>query len=104
VSTISIADAERPLAIADPGWIERAFEAHAKSGQPPCVRVLIRAAEVEMTLQTLNCPTASAAAGRPPSRQESEISRLWNMEGLSSTRFTAGQVAAFVERVRQYLR
>ena len=105
MSTISIAGAERPLAIADPGWIERAFAAYAKSGQPPCVRVLIRAADVEMTLQTPNCAaTAAVAAGRPPSRQESEISRLWNMEGLSGTRFTAGQVAAFVERVRQFLR
>lgn len=104
MSTISIADAERPLAIADPGWIERAFDAHGKSGQPPCVRVRIRAADVEMTLQTPNCAAAAAAAGRTPSRQESEISRLWNMEGLSSTRFTADQVAAFVERVRQFLR
>jgi hypothetical protein len=103
MSTISIAGAERPLAIADPGWIERAFDAHA-SGQPPCVRVLIRAADVEMTLQTLNCAAAVGGAGRPPSRPESEISRLWNMEGLSSTRFTAGQVTAFVERVRQLLR
>lgn len=104
MSTISIADAERPLAIADPGWIGRAFDAHARSGQPPCVRVLIRAADVQMTLQTPNCAAADGGAGRPPSRQESEISRLWNMEGLSSSRFTAGQVAAFVERVRQFLR
>src|SRR5579862_4950495 len=106
LSTISIGSAERPLAIADAGWISRAFEtqANAQGGAPPCVRVLIRTTAVDLTLRTPNCAAAEAGGGRPPSREESEIARLWHLEGLSSTRYTAAQVVGFVERVRQLLR
>jgi len=104
MSTISIGGAERPLAVADAGWIGAAFEAHAHAGEPPCVRVMIRAGNVDMSLQTPNCAARSGGGGRPPSRAEAEISRLWNMEGLSSTRFTAAQIAAFVECVGHLLR
>jgi hypothetical protein len=104
MSTISIGGAERPLAVADAGWIAAAFEAHAHVSEPPCVRVMIRAGNVDMNLQTPNCAAGTGGGGRPPSREEAEISRLWNMEGLSSTRFTATQVAAFVECVGHLLR
>jgi hypothetical protein len=104
MSTISIGGAERPLAVADAGWIGDAFDAHAHAGAPPCVRVMIRAGNVDLKLQTPNCAAAAGGGGRPPSREEAEISRLWNMEGLSSTRFTAAQVAAFVECVGHLLR
>jgi hypothetical protein len=104
MSTISIGGAERPLAVADAGWIAAAFETHAHAGQPPCVRVTIRDGNVDMNLQTPNCAARTGGGGRPPSREESEVSRLWNMEGLSSTRFTAAQVAAFVECVGHLLR
>ena len=103
MSTISIGGAERPLAVADAGWIGRAFDAHERSGKLPCVRVMIRGGNVDLTLQTVNCAAGTAPGGRPPSSAEAEISRLWNMEGLSSTRFAADQVAAFVERVRNLL-
>jgi hypothetical protein len=104
VSIITIGGTERPLAVADRGWIGQAFDTQALSGRAPCVRVLIQASGVDMTLQTLTCAAGAAGGGRPPSREESEISRLWNMEGLSSMRYTADQVAAFVERVAQLLR
>jgi hypothetical protein len=104
MSTISIGGAERPLAVADAGWIGRAFDAHKQAGELPCVRVMIRGGNVDLTLQTLNCAAATGRGGRPPSGDEAEISRLWNMEGLSSMRFAADQVAAFVERVRHLLR
>jgi len=104
MSTISIGGAERPLAIADAGWIGRAFDAHKHSGELPCVRVMIRGGNVDLTLQTLNCAAAAGPGGRPPSSDEAEISRLWNMEGLSSTRFAAEQVASFDERERHQLR
>ena len=104
MSTISIGEAERPLAVADAGWIGAAFEAHAHAGKPPCVRVTIRAGNVDLKLQTPSCAAGIGAGGRPPSREEAEISRLWNMEGLSSTRFTAAQVAAFVECLGHLLR
>jgi hypothetical protein len=104
MSTISIGGAERPLAVADAGWIVAAFETHAHAGELPCVRVTIRAGNVDMNLRTANCAAASGGGGRPPSREEAEISRLWNMEGLSGTRFSAAQVAAFVECVGHLLR
>ena len=104
MSTISIGEAERPLVVADAGWIAAAFEAQAHAGEPPCVRVMIRAGNVDLKLQTPNCAAAAGGRGRPPSREEAEISRLWNMEGLSSTRFTAAQVAAFVEYLGHLLR
>jgi hypothetical protein len=104
MSTISIGGAERSLAVADAGWIGRAFDAHKQAGELPCVRVMIRGGNVDLTLQTLNCAAATGRGGRPPSSDEAEISRLWNMEGLSSMRFAADQVAAFVERVRHLLR
>ena len=104
MSTISIGGAARPLAVADARWIGRTFDAHAHVGELPCVRVMIRAGNVDMKLQTPNCAAGSGGGGRPPSREESEISRVWNMEGLSSTRFTAAQVAAFVECLGHLLR
>jgi hypothetical protein len=104
MSTLSIGEAERPLAVADAGWIARAFDAHAHAGELPCVRVKIRAGNVDMILQTPNCAAGTGGGGRPPSRDEAEISRLWNLQGLSSTRFTAAQVAAFVECVGHLLR
>jgi hypothetical protein len=103
MSTISIGEAERPLAIADVGWIGRAFEAHEHAGELPCVRVMIRGGNVDLTLQTPNCVARTGGGGRPPSHEEAEISRLWNMQGLSSTRFTAAQVADFVDRVKHVL-
>ena len=103
MSTISIGGAERPLAIADVGWIGRAFEAHEHTGELPCVRVRIRGGNVDLTLQTPNCEARTGGGGRPPSHEEAEISRLWNMQGLSSTRFTAAQVADFVDRVKHVL-
>ena len=104
MSTISIGGAERPLAIADVGWIGRAFEAHEHTGELPCVRVRIRGGNVDLTLQTLNCAAHTGGGGRPPSHEEAEISRQWNMEGLSSTRFSARQVADFVDRLKHLLR
>ena len=104
MSTISIGGTERPLAIADRGWIGRAFEAQTQNGVAPCVRILIRAANVDLTLQTPTCGAGTSASGRPPSREEAEISRLWNMQGLSSARFTASQVADFVAGVTRLLR
>src|SRR5882724_8818701 len=55
MSTISIGGAERPIAVADAGWIGRAFDAHKHAGELPCVRVMIRGRNVDLTLQTLNC-------------------------------------------------
>jgi hypothetical protein len=104
VSTITIGRAERALAVADRGWIGQTFDAQGHEGHAPCVRILLRAEGVDMTLQTLTCAARNTGGGRPPSREESEISRLWNMEGLSSLRYTAGQVADFVERVTRLLR
>ena len=52
MSTLSIGEAERPLAVADAGWIARAFDAHAHAGELPCVRVKIRTGNVDMILQT----------------------------------------------------
>src|SRR5258705_10219718 len=103
-ATLRSGGAKSPLAVADAGWIGRAFDAHKRSGELPCVRVMIRGENVDLTLQTVNCAAGTAPGGRPPSSDEAEISRLWNMEGLSSTRFAADQVAAFVERVRNLLR
>jgi hypothetical protein len=104
MSTISIGGAERPLAVADAGWIGRAFDAHEHAGELPCVRVRIRAGKVDMNLQTSNCAAGASGGGRPPSREEAEISRFWNMEGLSSMRFSARQVVDFVDRVKGLLR
>jgi hypothetical protein len=105
VSTISIGGAERPLALADASWIGRAFDAQAP-GELPAVRILIRALRVDMTLQTLNCGGGGGApaGGRPLTREEAEIARLWSLAGLGSPRYGAQQVAEFVESVRHLLR
>ena len=104
MSIITIGGTERPLAVADRLWIGQAFDTQAHNGRAPCVRILLRATGVDMTLQTLTCAAGTTGGGRPPSPEESEVSRLWNMEGLSSMRYTADQVAAFVERVTRLLR
>src|ERR1700730_11092557 len=104
MSTINIGGAEGPLAVSDAGGGGRAFDADKQAGELPCVRVMIRGGNVDLTLQTLNCAAATGRGGRPPSSDEAEISRLWNMEGLGRIGFAADQVAVFVERVRHLLR
>lgn len=102
--TVKIGGTERLLRDADAPWIREAVEASARIGELPCVRVLIRTGNVKLNLQTRSCGGETGTGGRPPNPEEAEILRLWNMEGLSSARFTARHVTDFVDHVRRILR
>jgi hypothetical protein len=104
MSTIKIGGTERLLRDADAPWIRQAVEASARIGEPACVRVFIQTGSVKLNLQTPNCGGGTGGGGRPPNLEEAEILRLWNMQGLSSARFTAREVTDFVDRVRRILR
>lgn len=103
MNSISIGGAERPLGDADGGWIKRVFEERTRTGQIPCVRVVIQAADLNVVLQTPNC-AAAGGGGRAPNPGERRILELWSFEGLNNAGFSPKSVVDFVERVKHLTR
>jgi hypothetical protein len=103
MNSISIGGIERSLGDADAAWIRRQIDERLRSGQLPCVRVMIQTTSLHISLQTPNCG-AGGGGGRAPNTDERKILDLWNMEGLSNPMFTARQVVDFVGRVKHLIR
>lgn len=67
-----------------------------------CLRVLIKAGRIDVSLSTVGCPQGTGYF-RPPNELEERIFRLWERCGLDREEFSGGQVVAFLQQVSSLL-
>jgi hypothetical protein len=101
VITVRIGEEERSLDDADQQWINQQINRRKDAGQAVCVRVTIRAADVDVILSTPTC--AKGVGGRQPRPKESKLFELWNKRGLDEITFTGGGLIAFLAQAKDLL-
>lgn len=97
--TIKIGESERPLADAEPSWVNQQINRRREDGVSVCVRVTIRTQTLNIVLATPGC--AGGGGGRPPTRDEQAILDLWQERGLSRPEFTGGNLIAFLRQLER---
>jgi hypothetical protein len=102
MSEISIGGDQRPLGDVDANWIIEQINGRRRMGEVVCVAVAIRTDGADIRLTTPACVTGQGG-GRAPLPREREILDIWRELGLDENDFSAGNVVAFVKRVRKYL-
>lgn len=95
---VSIGGIERDVHDAKVPWLREHVEPARARGETVCVRVVIKASDIDMALSTPDCP--SAGGGRRPRPKEQELFDLWEKHGLNSNSFSIGQLNAFLEHVK----
>lgn len=100
--SISIGPEQRSLSDADPHWVARQIDGRQRDGINVCVVVNIDVSDARLSLATPSC-ARSGGGGRRPNATESQLITAWNQLGLNDMGFTAGNVIAFLQRLRHLL-
>lgn len=95
---VRIGESERELSHATPEWINQQIARRRNDGLSVCVRVLINAGSLNITLSTPTCG-GGGGGGRPPNAQENEILSLWERLHLNTQTFTSGNLVAFLKQL-----
>lgn len=80
------------------GWIHGAMVAQERAGQPICATVKVAGGGIELSLPVGACPRGGGGS-RPLSAAESEVVELYRRHHLDQTRFSPGELEAFVKQV-----
>jgi len=97
MSSIRIGNEERALQNVDADWINQQINGLRHDHRPVCVMVLVNEGDINVRLQTSECP-AGSAGGRPPNHRERAILELWSKHHLDQSSFSGGDVVSFVKQ------
>src|SRR5215204_6019420 len=81
----------------NPIWINEQLVRRRRDGEPVCVQVFVDKPPIHMRLSTPDCP--SQVGGRPATPQENEIFELWERYRMNDSKFTGGNLVAFLRQV-----
>lgn len=95
---VRIGQEERELDSAGENWINQQIARRKSEGEEVCVRVIIKKGNLDLQLATPTC--GGGGGGRPPRPEEREILNLWNESHLDESDFAAGNVVAFLKRLK----
>lgn len=97
---IRIGQDERELNQADEHWItSRIRQEEADQGRV-CIRVFIKAGDVDIILSSRGC-SKSGCGGRRATAKEQEFFNLWDKLELNANNVTGGKVNAFLKQARR---
>ena len=96
---IRIGSSERNIEDIEPNWISEQVNRRKREGVPVCVRIKINTGSINMSLATSDCPKSSGTH-RSPNPQENEIFDLWERLHLHDSKFSAGNLVAFIKQLR----
>ena len=98
---IRIGQDERDLNQADEHWIaSRIRQEQADQGRV-CIRVFVKAGDVDIILSSGGCPQVAGGGGRRATPKEQEFFDLWNRLGLKGDDINGGRVNAFLKQARR---
>lgn len=82
-------------------WLNREINGRRHDEIPVCVKVILRADNVDMVLSTPAC--GSGGGGRPATPQESAILKIWAQQHLNGNDFTGGNVIALLKQIQSLI-
>lgn len=86
----------------DPQWVTRLVDGCSRNGLAVCVMVEIDVPGAKLVLATSSC--GSGGGGRRAlTATESQVIAAWRMLNLGEANFSAGNVVAFLQRLRHLL-
>src|SRR3954454_17286845 len=95
--TVRIGQETRELDAASESWINDQLNRRRLDAQNVCVQVTVHAGAVDLVLATPGCGSGGGG-GRQATSRESDILELWNRLHLNQTRFTSGNLVAFLKQ------
>lgn len=96
--TVKIGESERTQSEVDESWVNQQINRRRAEGLQVCVRVTIKANDVDIILTTPGC--ASGGGGvRRLTDDEQRVLELWQQRGLSQLNFTGGNLIAFLKQL-----
>lgn len=98
---IKIGNNTRNFTNADEKWINQQINRRRQDGVTPCVRVIIKEGDLDLSLATPTC--GSGRGGRAPYDHEKEIVDLWEKLGLNKKGISGGKLVAFLKQLRKLL-
>jgi hypothetical protein len=99
MSTIKIEIDNEEIQGIDAEGINQRINRRRNEGRDICVRVSIKADEIDMILSTPNC--SSGGRRRLPRLRESKVLDLWKRRGLNDSNFNGGDLIAFLRQLEQ---
>ena len=100
---IRIGQDEREFNQADEHWIiSRIKQEQADQGNA-CIRIFIKAGDIDVILSSGGCPKSEGGGGRKPTAKEQEFFNLWRKLGLNANEVTGGKVNAFLKQARRII-
>lgn len=97
---IRIGQEERALAQADEHWIISRIRQEEANHGSVCVRVFIKAVDVDIILSSGGCPKVGAGGERQATPREQGLFDLWEKLGLKAPDINGGRIIAFLKQVR----
>jgi hypothetical protein len=99
---VSIGGTRKRLQDVDDCWVDQQITRRQAQGQLVCVQVHI---ECDRAIQSLNTPTCGGVPGgsRPPNHLEQRIFDAWERCNLTTSRFDARDVMAFLKQLMRML-
>jgi hypothetical protein len=100
--TVSIGQEERAIDEVTLDWIDDQIQRRRANRQSICIKVTVRTAAANLVFATQGCG-GSGGGGGSYSAREQDLIEMWKSSKLSDADFAAGNVWAFVRRLRQTL-
>lgn len=98
---IRIGQDERELNQADEHWITSRIRQEEADQGSVCIRIFIKAGDVDIILSSGGCPKSACGVGRRATAKEQEFFDLWNKLELNANDVTGGKVNAFLKQARR---
>jgi hypothetical protein len=96
---VKVGNEERDASAVDESWLRNQIEGRRADGRPPCVRVAIKAGDIDVMLSTPGCDR-SAPSARRPRREEQNIFDEWEACGMNDVNFSVTDLRNFLARVK----
>ena len=96
--TVQIGTESQDLSDVTESWIAQQIVRRQRDGQPVCIQVRIQEGELEMRLNSGDCP-AAGGGGRRPRPREAAIFDLWDHLGMNAADVAPGGLTAFLKQL-----
>lgn len=101
--SVTIGGERRLFNDVDPQWVTRLIDGCSRNGLAVCVMVEIDVPGAKLVLATSSCGSGGGGGRRALTTTESQVIAAWRMLNLGEASFTAGNVVAFLQRLRHLL-
>ncbi|ATZ73387.1 hypothetical protein CWC33_06585 [Idiomarina sp. X4] len=81
------------------GWLKGTINELQNSGEPVCVRVLIKYGDINLCLSAGICNN-SGGGGRPLNTHENEIVEYWNRLDVEAPSLNSGKLVALLNSIK----